>query len=56
VGEKWRGKGHEKAAEHIEEYLSCLAFPESHRKSASAPPADQEALNNQEIKPGRRGW
>jgi putative transposase len=32
VAEKWRGKGHEKAAEHIEEYLSCLAFPESHRK------------------------
>jgi len=36
VAEKWRGKGHEKVAchieEHIEECLSCLAFPESHRR------------------------
>ncbi len=36
VGEKWRGKGHEKVAEHLEEHveecLSCLAFPESHRR------------------------
>jgi putative transposase len=34
VAEKWREKGHEKVAchleEHIEECLSCLAFPESH--------------------------
>jgi transposase-like protein len=36
VAEKWRGKGHEKVAshleEHIEECLTCLAFPESHRR------------------------
>ena len=36
VAERWRGKGHEKVAEHIEEHieecLSCLAFPESHRR------------------------
>jgi putative transposase len=36
VAQKWRAKGHEKVAchleEHIEECLSCLAFPESHRR------------------------
>ncbi len=36
VAEKWRAKGHEKVAchleEHIEECLACLAFPESHRR------------------------
>lgn len=36
VAQKWRGKGHEKVAEHIEEHieecLTCLAFPESHRR------------------------
>lgn len=36
VAEKWRGKGHEEAAEHIEEHieecLPCLAFPEGHRR------------------------
>ncbi|HYQ82892.1 MAG TPA: IS256 family transposase [Rubrobacter sp.] len=36
AAEKWRKKGHEKVAghieEHIEECLSCLAFPESHRR------------------------
>jgi putative transposase len=36
MAKKWRGKGIEKVAdhleEHIEECLSCLAFPESHRK------------------------
>ncbi len=36
VAEKWRGKGHEKVAEHLEEHveecLACLAFPESHRR------------------------
>jgi putative transposase len=36
VAEKWRGKGHEKVAchleEHIEECLACLSFPESHRR------------------------
>ena len=36
VAEAWRGKGHEKVAEHVEEHveecLSCLFFPESHRR------------------------
>jgi putative transposase len=36
AAEKWRGKGHEKVAEHIEEHieecLTCLAFPEGHRR------------------------
>jgi putative transposase len=36
VADKWRNKGNEKVAghldEHIEECLSCLAFPESHRR------------------------
>jgi putative transposase len=36
VADKWHKKGNEKVAshleEHIEECLSCLAFPESHRK------------------------
>lgn len=36
VAEAWRGKGHEKVAEHIEEQveecLSCLSFPEGHRR------------------------
>jgi putative transposase len=36
VAHKWRKKGHEKVAshieEHIEECLTCLAFPESHRR------------------------
>jgi putative transposase len=36
VAHRWRGKGHEKIAclleEHIEECLTCLAFPESHRR------------------------
>ena len=36
VAQKWRQKGYEKVAEyleeHIEECLSCLAFPESHRR------------------------
>ena len=36
VAEKWHQKGHEKVAchveEHIEDSLSCLAFPESHRR------------------------
>jgi len=36
VAEKWREKGNEKVAchieEHIEECLACLAFPESHRR------------------------
>ena len=36
AAEKWRGKGYPKVAEHIEEHieecLTCLAFPESHRR------------------------
>ncbi len=36
VANRWRGKGHEKVAchleEHIEECLACLCFPESHRR------------------------
>jgi transposase-like protein len=36
VADRWRGKGHEKVAEHLEEHieecLSCLSFPESHRR------------------------
>jgi transposase-like protein len=36
VAEKWRGKGYEKIARHVEEHiegcLECLAFPESHRR------------------------
>jgi len=36
VAKKWRGCGIEKVSEHIEEHieecLSCLAFPESHRR------------------------
>jgi putative transposase len=36
VAQKWRGKGNEKVADHIEEHieecLTCLAFPESHRR------------------------
>jgi putative transposase len=36
VANKWRGKGNEKVADHIEEHieecLSCLAYPESHRR------------------------
>jgi putative transposase len=36
IARKWRGEGHEKVAEHLEEHieecLTCLAFPESHRR------------------------
>ena len=36
VADKWRGKGHEKVADHLEEHveecLTCLDFPESHRR------------------------
>jgi transposase-like protein len=36
VADRWRGKGNEKLAEHLEEHieecLTCLAFPESHRR------------------------
>jgi len=36
VADRWRGCDHEKVAEHIEDHieecLSCLAFPESHQR------------------------
>jgi transposase-like protein len=36
LADRWRGKGYPKVADHLEEHveecLSCLAFPESHRK------------------------
>ena len=36
MAHKWREKGNEKAAErieeHVEECLTCLAFPEAHRR------------------------
>jgi putative transposase len=36
VAQKWRKKGYEKVAEHLEEHieecLACLSFPESHRR------------------------
>jgi putative transposase len=36
VAERWRSKGHNKVSEHIDEHieecLSCLVFPESHRR------------------------
>jgi putative transposase len=36
IARKWRGCGHQKVAEHIEEHieecLTCLAFPESHQR------------------------
>jgi putative transposase len=52
VAQKWRRKGNERVAchleEHVEECLSCLAFPESHRKRIRTTNG-QERLN-QEIK------
>ncbi len=52
MAEKWRKKGNEKVAEHIEEHveecLSCLLFPESHRRRIRTTNG-QERLN-QEIK------
>jgi transposase-like protein len=52
VAEKWREQGHEKVAchieEHVEECLSCLSFPESHRRRIRTTNG-QERLN-QEIK------
>ncbi len=52
VAQRWREKGHEKVTchieEHIEECLSCLAFPESHRRRIRTTNG-QERLN-QEIK------
>jgi transposase-like protein len=52
VARRWREKGNEKVAEHIEEQveecLTCLAFPESHRRRIRTTNG-QERLN-QEIK------
>ena len=52
VARRWREKGNEKVAEHIEEHieecLSCLSFPESHRRRIRTTNG-QERLN-QEIK------
>jgi putative transposase len=52
VARRWREQGHEKVAEHIEEHveecLSCLSFPESHRRRIRTTNG-QERLN-QEIK------
>lgn len=52
VAQKWREQGHEKVAEHLEEHveecLSCLSFPESHRRRIRTTNG-QERLN-QEIR------
>lgn len=52
VAKKWRGTGHEKVAEHIEEHieecLTCLAFPESHRRRIRTTNSVERL--NQEIK------
>jgi putative transposase len=52
VARRWRGKGYEKVAchieENIEECLACLSFPESHRRRIRTTNG-QERLN-QEIK------
>lgn len=50
AAEKWRGKGHSKIAEHIEENieecLACLYFPESHRRRIRTTNG-QERLNQE---------
>jgi putative transposase len=52
VAKKWQGKGMEKVAEHLEEHveecLSCLAFPESHRRRIRTTNGQQRL--NQKIK------
>jgi putative transposase len=52
VAQRWRGNGYERVAchieEHIEEWLACLSFPESHRRRIRTTNG-QERLN-QEIK------
>jgi hypothetical protein len=47
MARKWRQKGSEIVAEHLEECLSCLDFPESHRRRIPAP---QTALRGSEPK------
>jgi putative transposase len=62
VANKWRGWGIEKVSEHIEEHveecLSCLAFPESHRRRIRTTNGLERL--NQEIKRRTRcvlrGW
>jgi len=52
IAQKWRGRSHKKVAEHLEEHieecLTCLAFPESHQRRIRTTNG-QERLN-QEIK------
>jgi len=52
VADRWRSKGNEKVAchieEHIEECLTCLAFPESHRRRIRTTNSRERV--NQEIK------
>jgi transposase-like protein len=52
VAEKWREKGNEKVAchieEHVEECLACLCFPESHRRRIRA--TNSLERFNQELK------
>ncbi len=56
VAQKWREKGHEKIAchieEHIEECLSCLSFPESHRRRIRT--TNGQERFNQELRRRRR--
>jgi putative transposase len=67
VANKWRKKGNEKVAchleEHLEECLSCLSFPESHRRRIRTTNGLERL--NQEIKrrtrvvrifPNREAW
>src|SRR5215213_9464188 len=52
AAEKWRQKGYPKVAEHVEEHieecLTCLAFPESHRRRIRT--TNGQERFNQEIK------
>jgi transposase-like protein len=55
---KWREKGYEKVAEHIEEHveecLTCLSFPESHRRRIRTTNGLERL--NQEVKRRTPGW
>lgn len=52
VADRWRGCGYEKVAEHLEEHveesLSCLSFPDSHRRRSHT--TNGLARFNQEVK------
>jgi putative transposase len=52
LADRWRGKGYKEVADHIEEHieecLSCLAFPESHRQRIRT--TNELERFNQEIK------